>query len=227
MPTGYAIDFKSLKQQIDLEDAINYLGLTLKRNGRQWRGKCPACNTGDDRALVITDGRGAYCHALGRGGDQVFLVSHIQNISMREAAERLVEHYEIDASTPLPQERAPVTATRPQEPAQPAPQARKETATTPTDAAGSTALAPLAYLQYEHEAVQALGLTPDTAEALGLGYAAKGQDRRSALPRRRAGRVRRDHARRRYKAAVQFVRAGTARIAHQTKVHIQRLCFFL
>ena len=33
---------------------------------------------------------------------------------------------------------------------------------------------PLEYLTFDHEAVQALGLEPETAEALGIGYAKKG-----------------------------------------------------
>jgi hypothetical protein len=35
-------------------------------------------------------------------------------------------------------------------------------------------LEPLGYLQHEHEAVQALGLTPEQAKRLGIGYSPKG-----------------------------------------------------
>jgi hypothetical protein len=167
----YAVDFKTLKTSITLQETIKFLGLTLKRSDNgftQWRGQCIACKPNDkqDRSLVVTEGRGAYCHHLGRGGDQIWLVSHICNISNREAAESLV---------PLIDDEHAKYASR--KAAVPQEQRDKEKAPTPTAPNVPTPLAPLTYLQYDHEAVQSLGFDPDTAERLGVGFASKGMMR--------------------------------------------------
>ena len=67
------VDFAEVKEKISFFDAIGYLKLNLKQSGNQWRGNCPACNSGGDRALVITDGKGWFCFALKKGGDQIAL----------------------------------------------------------------------------------------------------------------------------------------------------------
>jgi len=48
------IDFAALKERISVEAAIPLLGLSLKQQNGQWRGPCPACKSGGDRALVVT-----------------------------------------------------------------------------------------------------------------------------------------------------------------------------
>ena len=48
------IDFAELKDRVPIEGAISKLDLVLKERNGQWRGPCPVCNSGGDRALVIT-----------------------------------------------------------------------------------------------------------------------------------------------------------------------------
>ena len=63
------MDFDALKKAITFEQAIGLLGLQVKRHsGTQWRGACPACKTGGDRALVITEGKGFFCFTQRAGG---------------------------------------------------------------------------------------------------------------------------------------------------------------
>jgi hypothetical protein len=63
------IDFAALKQRVSIEQAARLLGLTLKQNGTQLRGPCPACGTTDQRALVLTPSKGMfYCHDAKTGG---------------------------------------------------------------------------------------------------------------------------------------------------------------
>lgn len=143
------VDFQDIKARVNIEDAIPFLGLTLKRNANgQLRGKCPACDSDSDRALVVTPGKGAYCFNEKRGGDLLWLVSHVKGIGVRQAAQELAAHF-------LPE---------PQEPR------RSKPSGTGAAAEGVTTLAPLSYLDHS----QAFGLDEGTAKALGIGFAAKG-----------------------------------------------------
>lgn len=139
------VDFADVKANNPIESAITLLDLKVKRTGDQYRGRCPACDTDDERALVITPDKDAYfCHTQKRGGDVIALVAHIRGTGMKDAALFIAGD----------------------KPAPPAPEERE---------AGT--LAPLTYLEYEHDAVQALGLDAETAETLGIGYAKKGMMR--------------------------------------------------
>lgn len=152
------MDFAAIKARIAIEDAIPFLGLTLKRttNG-QLRGKCPACDSDNDRALVVTPGKGAYCFNEKRGGDVLWLVSHVKGIGVRQAAQELADHFRL---------------TEPQEP-----QRSKPSGTGAAEA--TVTLLPLTYLDHS----QAFGLDEATAKELGIGYAPKGLMRgRIAVP---------------------------------------------
>ena len=157
------LDFQSVKQSFPIQDAIPFLGLTVKQYNSSYRGSYSACNGGNDRSLVVTPDKNAYfCFVAQRGGDVIALVSHILKIGMREAAQKIADHIRLDH---VPGVGKMVSV--PQEPTQ------KEKAT-PTATASPPAFGPLTYLVYEHEQVQALGLDPATAERLGIGFANKG-----------------------------------------------------
>jgi hypothetical protein len=156
------IDFSELKQRVDVTAVADMLGLKLVFNddANQWRGACPRCKDGGDRALAVTPGKGYYCFADKRGGDCIALAAHILNVSMRDAARRIVE---------LEGGREGAHDSASTEPA--------------TEERDASPLQPLSYLLYEHEAVQALGVEVETAEKLGIGYAKKGIMRgRVAIP---------------------------------------------
>ena len=164
MPTKF-IDFQELKKTVLIEDAVPLLGLNLKPSGGQLRGACPACKKGGDRALVITPAKQAfYCFGSGQGGDVIGLAAHIRSCTMKEAAEFLVG--------PVRNEPAPSGSTG---------QVRPEGITVPQNK--KAGLNPLTYLQPEHPAVQALGISPETCSHFGAGYAPKGIMRgRLAIP---------------------------------------------
>lgn len=151
------IDFKQVKQDVPIAGAIPLLGLDLKQRGDQWRGSCPLCK-GGDRSLVITPGKESwYCFEARKGGDVISLAAHVHQSDMRTAA--------IFLSKSVP-------STVP-----PSPPGQKQRQEKEQD------LEPLAYLKFEHEAVQSLGLDADTATQLGIGYAGKGLMRgRIAVP---------------------------------------------
>ena len=163
------IDFAELKSRITIMQAAELLGLTLKPSGNQQRGPCPLCNTGGDRALVITPDRGLfYCFPAKTGGDLIKLVAHIKGCSQNEAAQLIQS--QIGGTVPT------VTV-----PARGRGTVSNSSSTPPQkEKAG---LNPLPYLEPEHPAVQALGISPVTAEAFGSGYAGKGVLRgRYAVP---------------------------------------------
>lgn len=151
------LDFAAIKAAYPIARVAELLELDLKPSNKQQRGKCPVCEGGGDRNLVITPEKGLYyCFSQGKGGDQLALVSHVKQVGVKEAAAWLTQD-------------TPEEETKPKEKA------------TPSD--GFKALD---YLDAEHDAVIALGLEPDVAQALGVGFAPRGVLRGTvAVPLRR------------------------------------------
>lgn len=140
------INFEQVKSRVSIEDSARLLGLELKYvSDTQYRGPCPRCKAGGDRALVITHTRGLfYCFAGRLGGDQIALAAHVKNISVKDAAEFLNQE---------PTQNEPCT------------------------------LQPLTYLDTSHESLAALGVTAQSCQHFGAGYAPKGIMRgRLAIP---------------------------------------------
>ena len=159
------IDFVDLKSRVTIIQAAQWLGLTLKASGNQQRGPCPVCNTGGDRALVVTPDRGLfYCFAGKTGGDLIQLVAHIKACSQQEGAQFLHSQFGgavASSSNKPPTQHGSSTISQNQK----------------------AGLAPLTYLEPEHPAVQGLGISPETARMFESGYAGKGVLRgRYAVP---------------------------------------------
>jgi hypothetical protein len=159
---SYAIDFNELKQRVSIEQAADMLGLKLTRSGPQRRGTCPICKSGGDRAFVITPAKSVYyCFGCGKGGDAITMAANVRGCSLREAAEFLSGRGG-GSSPPAKSDGSRNDS--------PQPQTEK-------------GLRPLDYLQAAHEAVQALGVSPETAGYFGAGFAPKGVMRgRFAVP---------------------------------------------
>jgi DNA primase len=146
------VDFDELKAKTSFEKIVGLLGLALKRSGNQWRGSCPRCNSGGDRALVVTEGKGYFCFSEKQGGDQLALVAHIRDCSVMEAAGFI-------AGEAAPRTVRTASSTVPQ---------------SDTGEEGAKTFAPLSYLEPEHDAVVAIGLDTAFATKHGIGYAPKG-----------------------------------------------------
>lgn len=157
------VDFADVKDAVSFADAISYLNLKFKAAGSQWRGACPTCQTGGDRALVLTEGRGWYCHAQKAGGDVIALAAHILGVKPKEAALELAQRAGI-----VPVDNVPY----------------KKNVTVPeSEGVGGSKLQPLSYLEHEHDLVTALGLDPQWCKENGVGYAPRGVVRGSiAIP---------------------------------------------
>ena len=154
------IDFNHVKHRVSFAQAVHMLGLSLTKGeteieGEKWtqfRGPCPRCLTGGARALTVTPGKGFCCFATKENGrfprgDVIAFVAHVRGLTFRQAAEELLRY----AGENGPQ---------------------------PAAAAMQNVVDALQkvrdYLVYEHEDVQAMGLTPDQAKKLGIGYKPKG-----------------------------------------------------
>ena len=146
------IDFADLKARVRIEQVAEMLQLDLTPSGNQLRGECPGCREGGARTLAITPAKGVFfCFSAKAGGDCIELAAHAKGIAQREAAELIARHF----LTPPGRE-----------PQRPSPRPEPE-----------PGLAPLAYLEADHPAVEAVGFDPETAKALGIGYAGKGMMR--------------------------------------------------
>ena len=150
------IDFAELKAKSNFSDALKLLGLALKQSGNQWRGPCPACKTGGDRALVVTEDKGYFCFADKKGGDQIALVAHVMEISAKDAADELARHVGLGVA---PSKAKEAVATVPQS------EGGKD---------GDRTFQPLSYLEPEHDAVVAIGFDTAFTAKYGIGYAPRG-----------------------------------------------------
>jgi hypothetical protein len=142
-------DFAAVKARFPIEKVAELLGLTLKKSGAGYRAPCPACDSGGERALAITPGKGFYCWASGAKGDQLALAAHVRKCDVKDAAAWL------DGTVPS---------------------SKKEHSTGDHGTRMGTVpegLKPLE-LEHDHPAVEALGFSPEDAQALGLGYCGRG-----------------------------------------------------
>ncbi len=159
------VDFAALKERVPIADAVRFLGLKLRQRHDQLRGPCPACNSGGDRALVITPAKQAfYCFGGRTGGDIIALVAHVRGTDMKDAAAFLQAQTGGSSSGPTghssPEERVKGDTNQ-----------------------GARVLKPLTYLEPDHVLVRALCLDAETCTAFGAGYAPKGILRgRLAIP---------------------------------------------
>lgn len=162
------VDFQAVKDSVSVEAAIPMFGLSLKQSNGQYRGPCPGCESGGDRALVITPAKNAfYCFGERVGGDVIALAAHIKGCGVKEAAAFLDACISkggeggacstgngIDDTVPKERQKGDVRSLR-----------------------------PLSYLEAAHESVRRLGLDEETCLQFGAGYAPKGIMRgRLAIP---------------------------------------------
>jgi DNA primase len=144
------VNFKELKQRVDITNVVDFLSLELAHKGEQLRGPCPRCKDGGDRALVITPERNIfYCFAAKQGGDQLSLAAHILDKPVKEAAQQIADYFEEDTTSPTVPEK---------------PQGEDEK--------GDRTLQPLGYLQIDEQVMSLIG--EEQARKIGIGYAGKG-----------------------------------------------------
>lgn len=149
--------FETIKQNVTIEQVAQMLNLTLKKELTSLRCECPV-HGGHARSLALSPSKNLFfCQGTNSGGSCIDLAAHILEISEREAAEAIAKHFKLGSST------APPTP------------AKKEEA-----APRSNGMQPLE-LDPFHESVEALGLSPATADMVGIGHSVKGFFRGGAV----------------------------------------------
>jgi len=170
------VPFDPLKERVNIIDVMNALPLEMvaqKRPG-EWRGKCPACQSAD-KSLVVTDGKGYTCYsrrgqAMEAQGDVIQLVRHVLDLNEPlEAAHWIVDAFHLD----IDELRGKKTVTKPSTVLTKKPIEEGSRGANPPIVA-QRGMRPLEHLEPEHEAVTALGLIPDDARRIGVGYAPRG-----------------------------------------------------
>jgi DNA primase len=161
------VDFADLKTRVKIEDVVSLLALQGTYKGEQWRGPCPTCQAGGERALAVNTGKQSYyCFAEKKGGDLIAFAAHIKQVSQRDAALWLDRDGRNSEPVNSHREQSTVPAQRPQ------PQGVQD-----------KTLQPLQYLEPAHPKVAELGISKETASLFGAGYAPKGVLRgRFAVP---------------------------------------------
>ena len=160
------VDFAELKAHTSIEQVLPMLDIDFKQSGDQWRGQCPVCN-GKSRNLVVTKSRQAWhCFGCRKGGDMIALVATIHELAVKDAAVAITDFLGTGTST---SNRTSSRVTVPH--------------SERGEGQGTRTLQPLTYLETSHDAVERLGLSPETLEHFEAGYAPKGILRgRLAIP---------------------------------------------
>lgn len=149
------IDFTEVKNSVSIEQAVSLLDLDVKKRGDQLRGNCPICD-GGERILAITPEKEKwYCFGCKTGGDQIALAAHMRGEHPKDAAHFLM------GTVPERRSESKRDGEKAQKP--------------------SEGFKALDYLKPDHEAVEALGIEPEDAERIGLGYAPRGAGRGSVM----------------------------------------------
>lgn len=164
-----SIPFTKVVEKVGLLDACEYLGIKLKKTGKCYRGQCPEC---DNERMAVTPDEGFICHQCDvHGYDAISLVKFHEGFpGMYEAAAYLVDAFDLDfGETRRPKEKRT------------APDKRERTVPATRGSKSRKKLDPLtasmkvaARLDTEHELVADMGLEPEEAEQLCVGYAKSG-----------------------------------------------------
>lgn len=150
------VDFQAVKAEAKIERVAEMLGFDLKEKNGQLRGECIICEQGGPRAFCITLSKQAYfCFGCSTGGDVIQLVAQKEGVHQKEAAHKIVEMLSLKDHISGEKTNKVQHLER--------------------------GFKQLDYLKPDHEAVEALGIEPDDAERIGLGYAPRGAGRGSVM----------------------------------------------
>ena len=162
------VDFEELKALISITDVASWCGIKTKQTGDTFRGDCQLC--GAERSFTLTPAKGMWgcfkCQKRGSIIDMVFRFKQTANV--RDAGLLSLQHFLGDGTSktvpaPAGHSSPDITPTGP----------KSRQTSEQTDL--STKLAKVREkLLYEHEAIQAIGLSPEVARAFDIGYCPSG-----------------------------------------------------
>ena len=86
------VDFADLRKSIPIDRVVDLLGIVVKREGAQLRGRCPLCEDAKERSLVVTPAKGLwFSFCCEQGGDGLQLAAAKLGLGLKDAAEYLIK----------------------------------------------------------------------------------------------------------------------------------------
>lgn len=95
-----AYDIDSIKQRNPIRDVIAAHGVVLRESGSHLVGRCPFHEDEHPSFAVYSETRSFYCFGCNAGGDVIDFVRRADNLSFRDALERLTNGRPPQASNP-------------------------------------------------------------------------------------------------------------------------------
>jgi DNA primase catalytic core len=84
-------DFAEIKRTTDLVAVVQRYGIELKREGKDWRGKCPFHDDQKRPNFIVSPAKGLWrCPACDLAGNVIQFVARMENLTEREAALKLL-----------------------------------------------------------------------------------------------------------------------------------------
>jgi DNA primase len=177
MPKSPYVDFKTVKESVSILQILDHYQLTetFKRNGDSLTGPCPLHGGQSPTQFRVSLSKNCWnCFSeCKHGGNILDFVSRKEGISIREAAIRISEWFNLSLEKPV-RNGEPKSADAPKQPAaKPAsrPAAEKREAESGENKPLGFALQ---NLDAAHPYFAERGLTPETVAEFGLGYCNKG-----------------------------------------------------
>src|SRR5690242_20146629 len=90
------VDFRIIKQAVSIQQVLNHYGINLKSRGKELRGKCPLHKgEGQDTFHANRDKNAFHCFSCGAKGNVLDLVAALEKCSVREAALKLQQWFDV------------------------------------------------------------------------------------------------------------------------------------
>jgi DNA primase len=99
------VDFRVIKAAVTMQMILNRYGLVLKQSGQELRGKCPIHHGSNDKHFTVNVSKNVFqCffERCGAHGNLLDFVAAMEQCSVREAAIKLSEWFEIGKSAERP-----------------------------------------------------------------------------------------------------------------------------
>jgi DNA primase len=200
------VDFRAVKAAVTMEQVLTHYGLTekFKRGRDSLSGPCPIHQGSNPTQFRVCISKNCWncfseCHC---GGNVLDFVAKMENVIPMEAANRLVEWFQLDVSAlnvdrpskPVREEKEPVNARTTASPkveiavaeAKPPPIRVPPTPPSPSPKPETGTNKPLSFqleIDQAHPYLTERGLTPETVREFGIGHCAKGvMSGRIAIP---------------------------------------------
>ncbi len=197
------VDFRAVKAAVTMEQVLIHYGILdrFKRGQDSLTGPCPIHNGTNPTQFRVSISKNVWncfsqCHG---GGNVLDFVARKEDVPPMEAANRLIEWFKLDRgqlNSGHDRERPPAAGSRNSERSPPPEKSRREQALPITEAPAQPATKaakedmgpnkPLSFhleLDPSHPYLVERGLTPETIDAFGVGFCAKGvMAQRIAIP---------------------------------------------